>query len=117
MIFPTRIILIAICILFFAYIINLVFRKKLMLKYSLLWLALSIVVALCAIFPSIIYSISDLLGFITPSNFIFLVAIFFLLTIALSLSVIASRQTANIKRLVQEIALLKYDSQQKNHRE
>ncbi len=38
------------------------------------------------------YALSDWLGFDTPSNFIFLVAIFFLLAIALSLSIIVSKQ-------------------------
>lgn len=78
-----------------------------MLKYSLLWVALSAVVCLCAIFPEPVYTVAGILGFETPSNFIFVIAIFFLLAISLSLSIIASKQTDYIKTLMQEISLLK----------
>jgi hypothetical protein len=107
MILATRIFIIAISLLFIVFIVALVSRSRLLLKYSLLWLALSVLVCICAVFPQPLYALSDLLGFQTAANFIYLIGLFFLLAIALSLSVIVSKQTANIKTLIQEIALLK----------
>ena len=100
-----QIFIVAACLVFIAYIVYLVTRKKLLLKYSLLWLALSVIAGLCAIFPEPLYRLSDLLGFETASNFIFVVGMFFLLAVCLSLSIIVSRQTEYIKTLIQELAL------------
>ena len=106
-----RISIIVICLIFIIYIVSLVSRKKLLLKYSLIWLSLSIVVGFCAVFPTPLYMLASLVGFETASNFIFVVAIFFLLAICLSLSIIASRQTGHIKTLIQEIALIKKEKE------
>ena len=99
--FVLQIVAIILCVAFFAYVVHLV-----LLKYSLLWMALTVVIVLCALFPQPLYSISSFLGFETPSNFIFFIGLFFLLAISLSLSSIASKQALMIKNLVQEQALL-----------
>lgn len=103
---PVRILLIAISLVFIAVIARLVKRKHLSMKYSFLWIALLLVVLLCAMLPVIPYRMSDLLGFESPANFIFLVAIFFLLAISLSLSIVVSKLQRKITTLVQELALL-----------
>ncbi|WP_324248894.1 DUF2304 domain-containing protein [Eggerthella lenta] len=89
--FVLQIVAIVLCVAFFAYVVHLVARERLLLKYSLLWMALTIAILLCALFPQPLYSISSLLGFETPSNFIFFIGLFFLLAISLSLSSIASK--------------------------
>lgn len=101
-----QIITIILCIAFFAYVVHLVAQEKLLLKYSLLWMALTVAILLCALFPLPLYQASSLLGFETPSNFIFFIGLFFLLAISLSLSLIVSKQASKIKNLVQEQALL-----------
>lgn len=101
-----RILLIVISLVFAVVIARLVKKKRLSMKYSFLWIALLFVVFLCAVFPVIPYRMSDLLGFESPANFIFLVAIFFLLAIALSLSIVVSGQQRKITTLVQELALI-----------
>ena len=90
--FVLQIVAIILCVAFFAYVVHLVARERLLLKYSLLWMALTVVIVLCALFPQPLYSISSFLGFETPSNFIFFIGLFFLLAISLSLSSIASKQ-------------------------
>lgn len=101
-----RIGLIIVSLFFIAVIARLVKRKHLSMKYSFLWLILLLVILLCALLPVVPYRLSDLLGFGMPANFIFLVAIFFLLAIALSLSIIVSKQQRKITTLVQELAIL-----------
>lgn len=105
-----RIAMIATSLAFASVIVRLVKRKQLTMKYSFLWIILLFVILLCAILPIIPYRISDILGFETPANFIFLVAIFFLLAIALSLSIIVSKQQRKITTLIQEVAILENNS-------
>lgn len=95
-----------VCLLMFIYVLSLVKKEKLMLRYSLLWLALAVVLILCAIFPGPVFGVAKLFGFLTASNFIFVVGFVFLLLIALSLSSVISKQTTSIKNLTQRIALL-----------
>lgn len=101
-----RIALIVTSLAFVAVIVRLVKRKQLTMKYSFLWIIMLFVILLCAVLPVIPYRVSDILGFETPANFIFLVAIFFLLAITLSLSIIVSKQQRKIATLVQELAIL-----------
>jgi hypothetical protein len=65
------------------------------------------------IIPNLIETISNLLGFETPSNMIFLVAIIVLLYISFTLTVIASRQSSKIRLLIQELSILKGKIDQK----
>lgn len=97
---------IAFCILLAIYVIRLVIRKRLRLKYSLMWLTLSLLALICAIFPQPIYQFAHILGFAVPSNMVFFLAIFFLLALCLSLTVIVSWQARDIRQLIQEIAVI-----------
>ena len=74
----------------------------------LLWLGLALVACLCAIFPSPLFGLAYLLGFNVASNFVFFLALFFFMVIALSLSIIVSKQQQRAKTLVQELALLEH---------
>lgn len=86
-----------------------IIRGRLLLRYSLLWFALAFVAFICALFPDPVFLLAHLIGFDTASNFILFVAIFLVLTIALSLSVIVSKQQAKLNNTIQELALLKHD--------
>lgn len=93
------------CVVFCVLICALVARRRLLLRYSLIWLALAILVALVALFPYPLFELSSIVGFTNPSNFIFFVALFALLAISLSLSIVVSRQASKITSLVQDLAL------------
>ena len=90
------------------YVFRLIHRDKLELRYALLWFLLSVVLVTLAFFPSLIAFLSELLGFELTSNFLFFIAIFFLLLQALSLSSTVSKQQQAIKNLSQAIALLQH---------
>ena len=104
-----QVFVVAACFLLLLYIVHMVKRDKLQLRYALLWLTLAVVIMLCSLFPQLLFSITGVLGFETASNFIFLVGFFFLLAICLSLSMIVSKQVASIKNLTQRIALMEYE--------
>ena len=104
-----RITIILVCVFFMLLIFRQVNLGKLLLRYSLLWLALAILALLVAIFPEPVFSLAAFLGFNTPSNFIFFTVLFFNMVICLSLSVVVSRQSSKLKTSVQSIALLEHE--------
>lgn len=101
-----RVALIVFAVVFFLEILKLVSRGKLQLKYSLLWMALSLVLLLCAAFPDLVGCFSSALGIEAPSNLVFLIAIIALVGICLSLTAIVSWQSRDIRLLIQRVALL-----------
>ncbi|WP_075279992.1 DUF2304 domain-containing protein [Thermophilibacter provencensis] len=96
------------CILLAFYVIRLVSRRRLLLKYSLLWLTLVVGLLLSALFPDCVILLSGLLGFEMAANFIFFIGLFCLMAIALSLTVIVSRQSQKISVLTQRLAIVEY---------
>lgn len=104
-----RILLLAIAMVFLIEVFRLVSDGKLQLKYSLLWMLLSLILIICAIFPGIVSAFSGLLGFQTSSNFVFLVSIVGLLGICLSLTAIVSWQARDIRQLIQRVTLMQED--------
>lgn len=98
--------LLAICVVLLVLIVRLIGRGRLQIRYSLLWLALVVVMILCVIFPSIVSAVSSFLGFEYPSNFVLSIGIVILLAICLSLSMVVSWQARYIRNLVQTTALL-----------
>lgn len=103
---PLQVFVVAVCLVFLVVVVKQVKTGRLLLRYSLLWFFLALVVMLAALFPNGVYVLSDLLGFGTPSNFILFVAVFFLLAVCLSLSMIVSKQSLKIKGLIQALAIL-----------
>ena len=93
-------------VVFLYYVLKLVRKGRLRLRYSALWLFLGAIALLIDIFPGILYWLSALVGFITPSNFMLAVAVMVLLTICLSLSVSVSRSVSAVKNLTQRVAIL-----------
>lgn len=97
-------------VFFLIVVVRSVNRKKMQLKYSLMWIVLAVGSGIVALFPQIAINISRKLHFETPSNFIFLVAIIALLGISFSLTLITSKQSVQIKALVQSLSLHEHDN-------
>ncbi len=100
--------------LFLVMIFRLVAKGRLQLKYSLLWMALGVLLIVAAIFPGAVSWLSSALGVGLTSNFVFLSGIVFLMGLCLSLSVIVSWQARDIRSLVQRLALLEKDLDLRN---
>lgn len=109
---PLRIAVVILCIAFLVLTIRQIRSQKLLIKYSLLWLLLSIIILVVAVFPEPIFMLANAIGFDAPSNFVFAVGFFFVLALCLSQSRAISQQTLKNTRLTQEVALLK--NQQEN---
>lgn len=81
-------------------------KKKLTVRYSIIWLLSAGVLLVFAVFPYVVLVLTDLLGMAVPVNVVFLLVIAFILLLLLSLSSIVSGFAEKIKRLAQENALL-----------
>jgi hypothetical protein len=77
------------------------------LKYSLLWLFLSIITIIFAAFPVLSYWLAEFLGIEKPVNALFLIGITGALALIFSLTLAISHMSNKIKEMSQEIGLLK----------
>ncbi|MBM6715435.1 DUF2304 domain-containing protein [Gemmiger formicilis] len=79
---------------------------KMTVKYSLLWLCLSLVLLVFALFPYVVYVLRDLMGVEMPVNLVFMLMFCFVLLVLLSLSIAISQLAEKSKRLTQANAIL-----------
>jgi hypothetical protein len=86
-------------------VIELIRRRKLMERYSLLWLLAAVVLLVLAIFGDLLAQFSSAIGIATPSNALFAAAIGFLVLLVLHFSITISRLTDESKVLAQRLAL------------
>ena len=91
------------------FIVELLRRGILREKYAALWLGVSATMLVFAVFPRLLPSLSDLLGFALPSNLLFLMAAVLLLLVSFQLSHEVSLVEARTRRLAEEVALLRYE--------
>lgn len=96
--------LIVICI-----ITHFVKRNKITVKYSIIWYISLIVLMILTVFPEVLSWLTNLAGMELSSNFLFVLVITFLFFISISLTIIVSEQKEQIRKLIQEVSLLKKD--------
>lgn len=82
-------------------------KRRIPVKYSLVWMLSSLIILLIAIVPNIFSIIAKYLGFETMSNLVIAMFIFILLMISLTLTVIVSGQRKKITLLIQEVSMLR----------
>lgn len=105
-----QIVLFLIIILGIVYIIKLVKKKYMDLRYALIWIVISICILILTAFPKILDIISEILGIASPVNMLFFFGFCFSIIIIFSLSIALSHLSEKVKRLAQEIAIMKNDS-------
>lgn len=106
-----RIEMILIAIVMISIVIFSVNKKKMRIQYSLIWILLSAILLVIALFPGIIFLLCTLLDIQTPSNLIYLAGILALFLISFSQTIIISKQADRIQFLIQTISLEKHKSE------
>jgi hypothetical protein len=96
-------------ILVLAGILELLRRRQLSEKYTVLWLAVGIVLLVLTVFPNVLVSISRSVGVTLPANLLFFVAIVFLICVALHLSWELSRLENETRKLTEDLAILRLE--------
>ena len=105
--FNLRLSILIIALILAAVIIRVLHKDMIPVKYSFLWAIGVIVLIILSVWPNILVSLANLIGFQTISNMVTGVLFVILLFITISLTVIVSGQKKKITLLVQEISLLK----------
>ncbi len=101
-----RILLLIAVGVYFILVFQLLKRKTLNLKYTLLWMASGLVMLVLVLFPQLLQSFSSFVGIFDPMNALFSMAFFCVIIIAMSLTAIVSKLNEKTKILIQTIALL-----------
>ena len=109
-----RILLIVCSILVFLMVIKKIKQSKLKIEKSLTWMIGSILLVLMSIFSNFIAWISGNLGFISPSNFVFVVIILFLLIQVFFDSIHISELNEKIKDLDHYMAIKEYEEKKRD---
>jgi hypothetical protein len=87
-------------------VLELVRRRRLQERYSLLWLAICVVVLVLAIWQSALTRIATSLGIVYPPNALFALSAGFFLILLLHFSTALSRLSAQNTRLAQRQAII-----------
>ena len=93
------------------YFFSLVSKNRLGYKYAFFWAVLALSVSVLALFPGILSLMADAMGIANPVNGLFYIGIFFLLFVVFSLSITISRLTDKVRRLSQDLGILRKDVQ------
>ena len=113
---PLRITLFAASLLTFGYMTVKIRDSKMRLEDSLFWFCFSALLLLASIFPQVFFWLSNLVGTMSPSNFVFLFFIFILLIVCFRLSFRLSQLDTKLRELTQQLAIEKLERHQNDER-
>lgn len=105
-----QIIIIICMVLAIMYIGTRLRSKKLDYKYGLGWSILCIVIMIFAIWPELLKKVSHLVGIYDPVNMLLFFGLVFAIMLIFNLSMEVSRQGEQIKKITQELAILRKDT-------
>ena len=94
-------------------IVHLTKKKKLDIKYSMLWICVLLVIGIFDIFPQAMDIFSTWLGIGSPTNMLFFLGFCLLLVIIFFLTKSVARLSEQVRSLIQEIALLQKEKDKK----
>lgn len=98
---------IVVVLILMVWLLGLIRAHKIKEKYTIVWLLLLVVLLVFAVFPPVADSLSQFVGFKETSNFLLAGGVFTLLIANLHLSAAASSSEEKIRRLAEEVALLR----------
>lgn len=104
-------------ILFFVLIVRNVKKSKLRTDYALVWIIFSLVLIIIAVFPEIAYFFAKLIGVMSPANMVFAFIILLLIIMVYSLFARVSALEERVKNLIQHVAILEKENEDKEVKE
>lgn len=90
-----------------AVILILLLRRQLREKYAVLWLVIGLGTLFLAIFPGLLFGLSELLGVQVASNLLFSLSLALLIAVTLHLSWELSTSEEEVRRVAEEVAILR----------
>ena len=104
-----RVIIVVLLVIAMCMIVNLIKRKKLELKYALIWMLLIIGLAIIVLIPGLLEQLAILLGIYSVINLVFFVGFIFSILIIFSLTMSLSRNSERVRKIAQKVALNEYN--------
>lgn len=101
-----QIILGVMVILSFLFIVNMVRKRALELKYALSWFILLIGIGIMDCIPKTMNYLANLMGIYSPMNMIFFIGFVFAIIIIFILTVTLSRLSNRVRKMAQILAML-----------
>jgi hypothetical protein len=95
------------CVLLFVFVLELVRRRKLKEEYSILWMAVSLGMAILAAWADLLIGITRMIGAYSANSVIFFFGLLFLMCLVLHLTVRVSGLSEQNKDMAQDLALLR----------
>lgn len=92
---------------FILFIIGLLRRHQLREKYAVLWIVIGLGILSLVVFPELLFWAADFVGIQVPTNLLFAATLVLLLGVCLHLAWEMSRAEDRIRRLSEEVALLR----------
>lgn len=93
-----------------------IFKKKISLKYSLVWFSYIILMIISLLFPPITKFLTKILGFELMSNMIFFFGFSILILICFAMTKSISKEKEKVAVLTQELAILKKEMKEQNEK-
>ncbi len=100
-------------LVFFLILLRLILKGRLRTEYSFVWILMSIVFLVCSVWRNSLDLLARFFGVYYAPSLIFMFFFFMIFIFLIHLSVVNSRQHEHIKKLAQEIALLKEKAEAK----
>ncbi len=100
-----RVALIIMSVFTSVFIIRQIRKNKIEIGESLFWIIISIILIFISLFPQITVFFTTVLGIQSPSNFVFLVAIFIVMLKLFALSIDVAKLKQKLKSLIENVAL------------
>ena len=100
-----RICLVALSIISLFYIIRKIRYSKMQIEYTLVWIVLSIIMILMAVFPQIVYWITIAMGMVSAANVVYLFIIGILLVKVFMMTIEISNLESKVQALIQEVGI------------
>ena len=102
---PLRIILIAVSVMTWAWILRQIRKAQMKIEDSIFWFLFSMVLVLLGAFPQIVTVGAEIVGVQSPVNFVFLTIIFVLIVKLFRMSVRISQLESKVQMFAQRYAL------------
>ena len=91
-------------------------KKRVNIKYSLIWIILFSILLIATLIPGFLEWVTHLLGFKTASNMVISLILAVLVIITITLTMIVSTQDKKIRLLIQELSIVKSSIESKNEK-
>jgi len=100
---------VALALLVLVIIVSMLLRRQLREKYATLWIVIGLTILVLAVFPGLLIGLSHALGVAVPANLLFALALVLLTGVALHLSWELSRAEDEVRRVAEDVAILRAD--------